>query len=153
MAKTSKVPTTDDSTLRLIREVKTRKDEIEKAQGRPNYVTNMSFSYSLGKSNDNINLNVESDIAVLVSIVSFLRRATIDYDATAADLAVESPPPFRWSGFTPAQWESDIRTRLAKVQLVAKQKKLDALEARLNGIISPELRAKMAIEEIERELA
>lgn len=146
MAKAKK---TDDKTLDLIKEVKRQKDEIAKAE-RPNWITNCSFSYTEGSSNIT-NIHVESNIKNLVCIASFLREKEASYKQTAELLGVDAPE-FTWSGFSVKDWLNDIKTRINKVQITSKKKKLELLEARLNAIISPELRAELELKAIEDEL-
>jgi hypothetical protein len=140
--------TTDKKTLDLIKEVKKRKDEIANAE-KPNWKTNCSFSYD--GSSKTTNIHVESNVSNLVSIVAFLMRKQEDYDAAVKLLSVEAPE-FKWNGFSVGDWTEDIKTRIDKIQIVAKRQKLEALESRLNKIISPELRAQLELEAIEAEL-
>lgn len=146
----AKKATADDKTLQLIQEVTKQKKEIATAE-RSRFVTNCNFSYFVGSPNV-INLHVESSVETLVKIVAFLLERVGRYDEAAKFLGIESPPPFTWQGFPVSDWIADVKTRLGKVQIEAKKKKLEALEARLNSIVSPELRAQMELEAIEREL-
>jgi hypothetical protein len=145
MAKT----TTDEKTVELMREVARRKAEI-KAADRPQWVTNCNFSYQEGSANI-INLHVESDVRKLVLIVAFLKEKERGFAEAAKELGVEGVS-FSWNGFPAADWIGDVKMRITKLQIATKRKKLETLEARLNGIISPELRAKMELEAIENEL-
>jgi hypothetical protein len=142
---------TDKTTLVLIAEVKKRKDEIAKLE-RPNWKTNCSFSYTEGKLDNPINIHVETKLPVLISIVGFLQARRKAYASAADTLEVESPPDFKWSGFSLADWTEDIKTRINKIQIASKREKLKKLEERLDKIISPELRTKMELEAIQAEL-
>ena len=150
MAKTK----TDTKTLELIQEVKRQKKDIAKAE-RPSWTTNCSFSYNENGGNASfrraVNLHVESNIHNLICIASFLRDKLKSYNETAAELGVEAPD-FTWQGFSVNDWLEDIKLRINKVQIASKKKKLEALEERLNKIISPELRAEMELEAIQNEL-
>lgn len=141
---------TDQKTLELIREVKRRKEEISKAE-RPVWITNCSFSYSGGRHNDAINIHVEANVQNLVLIAAFLRDRERSYNEAAVELGAEAPP-FTWGGFKVADWLEDLKARLNKIQIASKKKKLEELEARLNAIISPELRAQLELEAISSEL-
>jgi hypothetical protein len=154
MARTiaKKAASSDQITLDLITEVKNRKAEINKILGKPSYITNCTFTYVEGRMNEAINIHVMSDVRELINIASFLRGREVLFAETASLLGVENPPKFTWQGFTVSDWLEDLKTRLAKIQVAAKQKKLEALEARLNLVISPELRAKMELEAIASEL-
>lgn len=142
--------TTDNKTLKLIQEVNRQKKEIESAE-RPQYVTNCNFSATENGANIT-NIHVESNVAALVRIAAFLLIQQEFYARAATALGVESPPDFKWQGFTVGEWLKDIRSRLSKVQIAAKRKKFETLESRLNSIISPELRAQMELEAIAKEL-
>ncbi len=145
MAKTK----TDTKTLDLIREVSRQKAEISRAL-KPNWITNCNFSYNENSSNV-INIHVESNIRNLVCIVAFLTEKERSYKEAATKLGIEAPA-FQWNGYSVADWSEDIKVRINKIQITSKQKKLEALEARLNSIISPELRAEMELEAIANEL-
>jgi len=143
---------TDQKILDLIKKVTSERKEIAKILGKPSYSTNGSFSYSEGRSNDSINIRVEKDVRTLISIGSFVRSREGVYAETAAILGVVDPPAFTWGGFTVEEWLNDLKVAISKSQVAARQKKLAELEARLNSIVSPELRARLEIEAIESEL-
>jgi hypothetical protein len=140
----------DDTTLKLIEEVKRRRAEISKAE-RSTWLTNSSFSYVEGSSNG-VNLKVVTDLKQLIAIASFLKVQETHYKAAALELGVENPPPFTWSGFSYADWIEDLKTRIGKIQLEAKRQKLATLEARLDAVISPELKREMELAKIAEEL-
>ena len=137
---------TDEKTLALIKEVKDRKAEIAKIM-KPNWITNCSFSLQSGAAPTN--LHVESDVARLIRYAGILITAETNYRAAAAALGVESVPDFMWDNSSVVDWLADIKSRINQVQIASKKKKLEALEARLNAVISPELRAEMELEAIE----
>jgi hypothetical protein len=139
----------DDKTLALIREVNRQKAEISKAE-RPNWITNCSFSYTENPSQA-INIHVESNIRNLVCIAAFLQDRERSYADVAKTMGVEAPN-FTWGGFAVKDWLEDIKMRINKIQLASKKKKLEVLEARLNAIISPELRAEIELQAIADEL-
>ncbi len=141
---------TDKKTMDLINEVKRQKAEIAKAD-RPQYRTNCFFPYVEGAA-QTINILVESNIRNLICIASFLMDKESSYKEAAKALGVESPPDFTWSGFSASDWVEDLKTRIVKTQIAVKRKKLEALEARLNSIISPEMRAELELAAITEEL-
>lgn len=139
----------DAATLELIAEVKRRKAEISKAE-KPNWITNRSFSYS-ENGGSAINLAVEANVQTLVSIAAYLKDKERAFKATAEELQVEVQP-FTWQGFKVSDWVEDVKNRINKIQIGAKRTKLEALEARLNSIISPELKRQMELDAISEEL-
>jgi hypothetical protein len=143
---------TDQKTLDLIKEVARRKKEIAQTE-KYHYVTNCSFSYIEGSATNVVNLHVEKDIKKLISITAFLVERKKSYiDAWLNVLRLVGAPDFTWEGFTVEDWISDIKARIAKVQISSKKKSLDKLESRLNAIISPELRAELELQAIADEL-
>src|ERR1700753_4100445 len=110
MAKAS----SDEQTLKLIAEVKKKKEEIAKAD-RPNWRTHSSFSYVEGSS-ATTNIKVETDIKILINMAFFVCDKETSYDKTAKLLGVESPPQFKWCGFSKEDWIEDFKLRIAKIQ-------------------------------------
>lgn len=143
---------TDKKTLELIQLVKTQKAEIAKLN-KPSYKTNCSFSYDEGRSNNAVNIHVETDVRKLISFAAFLVSMEKSYKETAKLLAVECVPDFTWNGYPTSEWLEDLKTRINKVQIGAKRVKLESLEARLKKIISPELQAELELEAIQSELS
>lgn len=145
-------PTTDQQVLTLIKEVTRRKQEIARIE-KPQWRTNMLFAYvEDGVSNKGINLHAELAPGNLIKIAGFVIERETFYRQAASELGVETMPPFTWLGYTSEDWLEDLKMRIQKIQIVSKKKKLEALEERLNNIISPELRAKMEIDAIIADL-
>ena len=141
---------TDDKTLDLIREVARQKAEIASAE-RPDWKTNQTFSYNENMSGA-INLGTVSKVGMIIEMAAFLLTRQTYYDEAAKTLGVEDPPEFSWCGYSAKDWMSDFKSRINKIQIAAKKRKFEALEERLNKIISPEKRAEMELEAIERDL-
>lgn len=140
----------DKITLDLINQVKLQKKDIERAE-RSSFATNMLFSYTENPQ-AGVNLNVESSVRNLICIAAFLKERQRAYAETAAEMGVIDPPAFTWMGFGVKEWTEDVRTRIGRIQIQAKKRKLEGLEERLNRIISPELRAEMELDAIQAEL-
>lgn len=139
--------TTDKKTLALIDAIKKQKQEIAKAE-KPNWKTNCVFSFSGFRDGPpSVNLHVENNIATLVRIASVVIDAEASYKNAAKAIGVEAPE-FLWCGSPAADWLEDVTTRVNRVQIGDKKAKLEMLEARLNKIISPALRAEMELEDI-----
>lgn len=143
---------TDNLTMALISQVREQKAAIAKAE-RPQYKTNCSFQYVEGDTSKAINIHVENNVRSLILMAAFLLERASHYRDAAIRLGVEDVPKFSWCGFSSEDWIDDIRLRINKIQIAAQRLKLERLEARLNNIISPELRAKMELEDIASELA
>lgn len=139
---------TDEQVQKLFAIVQQKKKEISKAE-KPDWKTNCTFSYSR-HGNDRINLQVTSDVDELINMLAFLIEKEKAFNEAKALLGVDNE--FKWMGFTFEEWKYDIQTRLTKSQISKKKKELETLETRLNGLISPELKAKWELEEITKLL-
>lgn len=138
----------DAITLKLIEQVQSKREEIAKVN-RPQWKTNCKFTFSTnGKS---INLHVESNLEVLTCMAAALLSHQAYYEQ-AARLLGQKPSEATWDGSPVSDWIDDIKARLAKITVSEKRKSLQKLEARLNLIISPELKRQMELEAIQREL-
>lgn len=144
---------TDEKTLKLIDEVRRQEAEIAKLD-HPVWKTNCSFSYTEGRADSVCNLHVESNVEILIKIAAFLtsREAAYNEVIKTLDLGADMPP-FKWNGFHVPDWLDDLKTRIGKIQISSKRKKLETLKTRLEGIVSPELRAQLELEAIEKELS
>lgn len=142
---------TDKKTLELIAEIKKRKAEIAKID-RPNWKTNCAFPYVEGSSSTQ-NIQVLSSTQELIKIAAFLIEKKARFEEAAKLLGIESPPSFEWNGFSCEDWTEDLKARINKIQISSKRKNLEALESRLNSVISPELKAQMELDAISEALA
>ena len=85
-----------------------------------------------------------------MKIAAAVKVHQLGYDAAVEELGTGGT--FKFFGYTPDQWMADIKTRLTKLNVEKEKRNLSKLEDRLDKIISPELRAKMELEAIEKEL-
>jgi len=135
---------TDKQVLDLVNLAKKKKAEISKAE-KPDWKTNCSFGY-VAESSQRMNIQTIADVDALVAILGFLLVQQSGYVEAAEALGVNSE--FKWLGFPVFDWQTDIQTRINKIQINKKKIELDVLEQRLNKLISPELRTKLELEEI-----
>jgi hypothetical protein len=140
---------TDKKVQEFFKVVQQKKTEIAKAE-KPDWKTNCSFSYNKD-SGSRINLQVVADVEELVMMLAFLIDKNQSFDKAQSFLGTDLE--FKWMGFTFNEWKSDIQTRINKVQISKKKKELEALESRLDKLISPELKAQMELDEISKLLS
>lgn len=139
----------DKKTLELIELIKKQKKEIAEVE-RPSWKTNLSFAMWAGCQP--VNLQAEQNVGVLINVAAFIRRAYESYVEVISDLSVIDPPVYTHQGYTMDEWMHDIDIRIKKLQIKSKKDRLEKLEARLNNLISPELKAQLELEEIQKEL-
>lgn len=142
--------TVDKRVKELFDQVRKDKAAIGKAE-KPNWRTNLTFGYSPNSANDRINIQVETDLRKLTDILAFLTARRNSYIEAAEMLG--TPKAFKWMGFSVKEWGEDILTRVNMIQLTKKKQELATLEARLNNLLSPELKQQMELDAIEEEMS
>jgi hypothetical protein len=142
--------THDQEVIALINEVTKRKAEIAQL-GKIDWKTNCTFSFMETKLVDVVNIHVEKSIKALVGIVGFLLSAEKAHNDAVSKLEIEAPA-FKWSGYTVEEWVSDIKNRINQIEVSSKKAKLEALETRLDSIVSPELRQELELKAIKESL-
>ena len=140
----------DGLVLQLLAKVKQKKSEIQTAE-RPVWETNTSFSYNPDAGvSDRVNLQTISDIRKLVDIHSFIGTKATSWVTSTNRLQVDIP--FAWMGSSAKAWENDIKTRINQLNIKIKKLELDALEKRIDALISPEQRRELELAEITKML-
>ena len=137
--------TTDAKVKELFKIVQQKKLAIEKAE-KPCWQTSGTFGYSSNSAHDRTNIQTITDTRKIVDMYSFLIDRQEKSEKAAQELGVSYN--FSWLGFKADEWKSDFQTRINQIMIQEKRKELAELEARLNAIISPELRAEMELEAI-----
>jgi hypothetical protein len=141
--------TTDEKVKALFISVQEKKLAIEKAE-RPCWKTSGNFGYSSNSAHDRTNIQTLTDTRKLVEMLSFLLERKEKSESAASELGVNYN--FTWLGFTVDEWKSDFQTRVNQISIQEKRKELAEIEARLNAIISPELKAQMELDAISELL-
>ena len=139
---------TDELVQQLFGVVQTKKAEIAKAL-KPNWETNCVFKTN-PDSSASVNLQVCSSLDELISILGFLCEKRNSFKEAQEILGTNLN--FKWSGFSFDAWVSDIKTRINKIEITTKKRELEDLENRLDKLISPELKAKLELLEIQKIL-
>lgn len=142
--------TVDEKVKELFKVVQGKKLEIEKSQN-PCWNTSCNFGFSANSAHDRVDIRTVTDTRKLVEILSFLFDRQEKSEKSAESLGVKYN--FSWLGFTVDEWKDDLKKRVNQIQIQEKRKELSELEARLNAIISPELKAQMELEAIQEALS
>jgi len=141
--------TTDEKVKTLFESVQAKKLAIEKAE-RPCWLTAGNFGYSANSAHDRINIQTLTDVRKIVEMFAFLIDRKEKSENAAKELGVNYT--FTWLGFSVDEWKNDFQTRVNQISIQEKRKELAEIEARLNAIISPELKAQMELEAISKLL-
>lgn len=141
----------DAIVARLMEEVRKRRSEIAQAE-KGAWRSNGVFSYDQNM-NSAINLNVINDKSKLIEMAAFILSKERDHALAVTTLGIDEPPPFTWFGFSSENWIADFKTRINKLSIDAKRKKLEELENKLNNLVSPEMRRQMDLDAIANEMS
>lgn len=142
--------TADDRVKALFAKLQAKKAEVTGAE-RPVYITGGQFRYSTNSPSGTIDITVERNILKLKEIWMFLKERSSHNDAANTFFTLNEP--FTWQNFTVEEWENDLKTRANFIQLKERKAELAELEARINKVVSPELRRQMEMDAIEAELS
>lgn len=142
----TKKQTKDELVLDLLKEVQKQKLEIEKAE-KPTWETNCAFRFNVDTAHSIINIQIITDVRKLKEILAFLIEREKASKEAAKRLGLEDEA-FTWLGFTVAEWEADLVTRVNIIQITAKRKKLAETEQKLNSLVSPEKKAELELQAI-----
>lgn len=140
---------TDKKVLDLIKLAKAKKDAIKKID-KSSYKTNCSFGFD-PTGTSRINLHVTTDLSLLLTIHGYL--SSIAKGFSEVDERLGTFTPFVWMGYSFRDWQADVETRIQKLQVTKEKSELEKLEARLDKLISPEMRAEIELQEIESMLS
>lgn len=137
--------THDERVQLLFAKLQAKKAEVANAE-RPQYITSGLFRYSESVGNT-VDIMSARDERKLVEILTFLKERSEKYAEAAKELGVEVT--FTWLGFTVEEWIKDLRTRVSILQIAKRRTELKELEARVNAVMTPELRRQMEMEALE----
>ena len=135
----------DEQVQALFKVVQEKKAEIAKTE-KPSWETNCAFRYNPNAAAIDANIQVISKASELIAIAAFLLEKEAFYKS--ANEALGTDVKFKWLGYSLEEWMTDIKTRLNKVEISKRKDELEKLEARLNSLISPELRNQMELDAI-----
>lgn len=146
----------DQRVLSLLQAVKQKKAEITLIEKKPNWKTNLSFSFSEDiKITDRINLHVISSLEKLIEIYSFLDTKESQWKKSIADMNLSNEISLKdpmWLSFSISDWKKDVISRSEMILLNNKKKELEALESKIDKLITPEQRREIELEKLEKDL-
>jgi hypothetical protein len=145
----AKAKTQDELVQKLIDAAQTKRKAIELAE-KPIWLTNSSFSYDEDNSSIRRNIRVINNVGELVKIQAFLNQKESYYTDAAKELDYDQP--FTWLGFSHADWTADFKVMATKINITKEKQNLEAIESRLDKLISPELKRQLELEAISKEL-
>ena len=142
--------TNDELVLDLFNTLKAKQKEIATAS-KPRWETSCTIGYNPDVVTDRMNIQTVTDVNKLVELYAFLLMKYEYFNEAASRFNVSVN--FKWMGYTLESWGNDIESRIAQIGVSTKRKELEALESRLNALITVDQRRVMELEAITKELA
>jgi hypothetical protein len=99
---------------------------------------------------ETLNIQACSDTALLATMLGELMRRKQDIDAASKELEVDIEPKVQ--NYLIDDWIADIKLRVRITNIRAERAKLNALEAKLETLLSPEQRRALELAAIKAEL-
>ena len=140
---------TDELVLKLFNTVKEKQKEIEKAE-RPKWVTSCTLGQNPDSVQDRVNIQTVTDIDKLILLYGFLELRNKEFFVGCSELGIKKK--FKWMGYSVDDWKTDIKSRVAQININTKKKELQVLEERLDKLISTEQRRGLELAEISNLL-
>lgn len=142
--------TTDEAVLGLLKKVSQKKEEIKKAQKKPQYKTNLTIGYDPNTTAGRIMIQTVTDAPKLMDIYAFLLSKEEFLTEAANELGL--PLDTTYMGYEIDDWKHDLKARAAQLSIEAKKRELDVLDKRVNSLVSPDQRREMELAALTAEL-
>ena len=140
----------DQAVLDLLVKVDQKKKEIAKAKTRPSWKTSCTFGRDPASAADRTNIQTVRESRKLVEIYAFLTSQESELHKAAKELNVEFDGT--WQNYSINDWKDDLKTRAGQLSIESKQKELDALDERVNRLVSPDQRRAMELKALQQML-
>lgn len=140
---------TDNKIVELIGVVKKQQAEVADAEKETKRGWKTNCSLNIVGFSQPLNLTVASLENILKAYGMLL---TVTSNVAEAAKIIGVPAPTTYDGYPIDDWADDFKKRVAMIQIKEKKIKLNAVEERLNSIVSPEVRRQMELELIMKEL-
>jgi hypothetical protein len=117
------------------------------------YKTSCEFRWNPNyQSNPPIKLDAIVDVDKLIQIHSYIAMKDEAYNKSANTLEITEYPVFKWQGYTLADWEHDIKLRIAIVTHKTQFDKLKRAKNKLESFLSKEQQVEMFLEQLGLDL-
>lgn len=147
MAKTQKKQ--DEQVQDLLKILKEKREKLANLNA-PEWKANSTFKFGRGEA-DSFEVRTNSIDTVFISALGFLMDREKSFNVASKELDLERE--FRWFGHTVEEWKEDFKTRLAQIEVEKEKAEVEILEAKVNRLMSPELKKQIELDKLTQELS
>lgn len=139
----------DTTIQQLFKKLEERKANVAdlKEKIAASWVTNGTFRLIGATSTTNIQTASAEVVEEVAGHLLLLANAMNE-----ASVKLSRPGKQKVQGYTAEQWFTDLKKRLASIEVREAEAELAKLEARLNSVLSPEERRRIEVEMLAKEL-
>lgn len=140
----------DQAVLDLLVKVDKKKKEIAKAKTRPSWKTSCTLGRDPASTQDRVNIQTVREPRKLIEMYAFLTQQQSSLEEAAEEMGLDYDDT--WQSYSILDWKEDLKTRANQLSIEKKQRELDGLDARVNGLVSPEQRRIMELKALQQML-
>lgn len=141
----------DKAVLQLLTKVREKKEAIKASEKRPKWVTNCTLSTNeVDTVHSRVNIQTIRDTDKLLKIAAFLLQKDKNTAEAAQQLGL--PHSTQYMGYKTSEWMTDLQTRVKMLQIEEQKKELDALNQRVDKLVTAEQRREMELLELQQLL-
>ncbi len=142
--------TTDEAVMQLLIKVQQKTEEIKKAKKRPQWKTNCTLGFDPESPQGRVNIMTVRDASKVVDLYAFLIQREEFFKQAAHELGLEVD--LVYMGYSFDDWKVDLMSRAAQLSVEQKKKEVEALDRRVNKLVSPDQRREMELEALQKIL-
>ena len=136
-------------TIKALIERKEALKQIENVSFKTNGEFRWNPQYT---ANAPIQIQKTTDLGLLISIYSYIKKASDAYENAAEELNLSNYPAFTWLNFTWDAWKHDLKLRVALIQKETTSRELTKQINQLEGFLSEDDLLAQALESAKRFL-
>lgn len=123
----------------LMENIESQLKELKKIESK-SYQTNGKFRFNPNyTANTALDLHKTTDVALLITIDSYLRPKEEQYNISAEEnFSLTNYPAFTWQGYTYDQWKNDLQQRMQIITLHTNKKKLEEAQKLVEAELTKE---------------
>lgn len=131
----------DETIKNLLQAVDNKRAELG-PKPKTVWLTNSIFKFN---ESEHINLNTAKPVHIIKALAYLIEKKN-SWDAAIQMIGAKES--FEWYGYSFNDWVADFKTRINIVEWDSKKVQLDAMEAKLKGLVSEEARTGMELDSI-----